>query len=91
MSTSDMERYLQNNVSAQVHLPTTNSMEIKDGIDQAVKRLKIATEDNYDAIGILSLRWISDNTGAILDTKLFVDTVSSLLSGVISDTFEIPD
>ncbi|KAN0081968.1 hypothetical protein V8E54_003266 [Elaphomyces granulatus] len=75
-----MERYLQNNVSAQVHLPTTNSMEIKDGIDQAVKRLKIATEDNYDAIGILSLRWISDNTGAILDTKLFVDTVSSLLS-----------
>ncbi|KAN0087254.1 hypothetical protein V8E54_000942, partial [Elaphomyces granulatus] len=37
--------------------------------ETALIRRKIASEDNYDAIGILSPCWISDNTGALLDTK----------------------
>jgi len=62
-----------------------------DGFLTLVERLKIETSDEYDAVGILSLHWTSDNTGAGLDTHLFTDTFSGLLNGVVSDTCEIPD
>jgi hypothetical protein len=40
---------------------------IKDRIDETLEQLKIETDDEYGAVGILSLRWASDNTGASLD------------------------
>jgi hypothetical protein len=43
-------------------------------------RLITATEDDYDSIGVLSVRWLSDDTGSKLDSQLLIDTLSSLLT-----------
>jgi hypothetical protein len=57
-----------------MHIPTTDAAEIDlERMDQAINRLQIANEDNYDTIGVLSLRWMSDDTGSIHDTELFIN------------------
>jgi hypothetical protein len=84
----DMEKYAQN---ALIRVPATNSAEVKDQIDEALERLQIESIDEYNSVGILSIYWTSDNTGASLDAQLFMDTFSGLLDGVVCDTCEIPD
>jgi hypothetical protein len=53
LSSSEMEKRLQD--IALVHIPTTDAAEIEERMDQAINRLQVANEDNYDAIGVLSL------------------------------------
>ena len=72
-------------------LPTTKAADIEGQIDEAVNRLiSTAAEDEYESIGILSVRWLSDDTGSKLDSQLLIDTLTTLLHGVIAATYEIP-
>ncbi|KAI9136902.1 hypothetical protein BKA69DRAFT_77402 [Paraphysoderma sedebokerense] len=89
-----LNRYLRDpgpHYPHQVELPKSDASAVKQQMESAIERLRVAVSDKYDAVGVFSFYWESDNTGAKKDSELFVNTLSTIQDGVVAHSYSTPD
>jgi hypothetical protein len=77
--------------TAVLNVPKTPARAVEEQLRDATDGMQSLLHDDYDAYTVLSLFWDSDNTGAALDSDLFLATMKEHRSSVETISLTLED